>query len=92
MCQNLWSKGQTYLCSQLSKAELDGKCFHVKYSCAKDEYSRDVDGKVGKGFQNMLAKCDNVFRKVEQDWKMTYLARTEGIAAAEVEWKFDFVG
>jgi len=33
---------------------------------------------------------ENIFRKVEHDWKIVYLARNEGTNAAFITWKFDF--
>lgn len=37
----------------------------------------------------MTYKYKNIQRKVENDWKMCYLARTEGSNDAFVEWKFE---
>ena len=34
--------------------------------------------------------AENLFRKVEHDWKMVYLARTEDTDKAIIQWKFDF--
>lgn len=32
----------------------------------------------------------NILRKIEADWKMAYLARTEETDLAKIVWKFDF--
>ncbi|KAK3097658.1 hypothetical protein FSP39_011805 [Pinctada imbricata] len=78
---------------KLADEEKKSKLFHLKYSCAKDEYTRVSSGKATeKKFIKYLHKVQNVFRKEEHDWKMVYLARTEGSPAAAVSWKFDFTG
>lgn len=33
---------------------------------------------------------ENIYRKVERDWKMVYLSRAEGTDTAEIQWKFNF--
>ena len=78
---------------KISETEKQNKCLRVTYSCAKDEYCRHSQDKaVTKGFETLLNKIENIFRKVEHDWKMAYLARTEGTNQAEIAWKFDFTG
>lgn len=70
-----------------------GKTFHLTYSCASDEYIRQSDNnKKTSGYQVMVNKAENLFRKMEHDWKMAYLAREEGTDKAEIVWKFDFTG
>ncbi|OWF52816.1 peptide-N(4)-(N-acetyl-beta-glucosaminyl)asparagine amidase-like [Mizuhopecten yessoensis] len=77
----------------LTDSEKQGKLLHVRYNCAKDEYTRVTDeNKKMSGFGSCLFKSTNVFRKEEHDWKMVYLARTEGSAIATLSWKFDFKG
>lgn len=78
---------------KLTEEERKSKVFHVKYSCAKDEYIRvSKNSEVIKPFSSCANKQQNVFRKEERDWKMAYLARTEGSSSAEISWKFDFSG
>lgn len=78
---------------KLTEEERKSKVFHVKYSCAKDEYIRvSKNSEVIKPFSSCVNKQQNVFRKEERDWKMAYLARTEGSSSAEISWKFDFSG
>lgn len=76
--------------------EAAAKQFNLRYSCAKDRYERFVDGPSTSIIETM-AKWDsctyawtNMYRKVERDWKMAYLSRSEGTNSAEIEWKFDF--
>lgn len=78
---------------KLTEEERKSKVFHIKYSCAKDEYIRvSKNSEVIKPFSSCVNKQQNVFRKEERDWKMAYLARTEGSSSAEISWKFDFSG
>ncbi|CAC5363219.1 E3.5.1.52 [Mytilus coruscus] len=78
----------------LTEDEKKSKTFHIRYSCAKDEYVRmsDLDADKVVGFSSCLYKCEKMFRKEEQDWKMVYLARKEGSPRSSLTWKFDFKG
>ncbi|XP_062574354.1 peptide-N(4)-(N-acetyl-beta-glucosaminyl)asparagine amidase-like [Saccostrea cucullata] len=78
---------------KLTDKEREAKIFHIKYSCTKDEYTRlSNNGEVTKSYSACVNKQQNIFRKEERDWKMVYLARTEGSATAAISWKFDFSG
>ncbi|XP_053684996.1 peptide-N(4)-(N-acetyl-beta-glucosaminyl)asparagine amidase [Sabethes cyaneus] len=78
--------------------EISLKQFNLRYSCAKDTYERFVKGPSGsisivensKGWQSRQYTSENIFRKEEHDWKMVYLARSEGTDEATIRWKFDF--
>lgn len=75
----------------LTGQEIAQRYFHVKYSCAKDKYVRVSDKDCeNEGWSSCTYDCSNIFRKVETDWKMVYLARTEGSDASAISWKFDF--
>ena len=77
----------------LTDEEKKSKVFHVRYSCAKDEYIRvSSQMKADKSFASCVHKMQDVFRKEEHDWKMVYLARSEGAPTAAMSWKFDFTG
>ncbi|GFR33114.1 peptide-N(4)-(N-acetyl-beta-glucosaminyl) asparagine amidase [Trichonephila clavata] len=75
----------------LSSKDIEKKYLHIKYSCSSDKYFRSSDHSIeGEGWTSCTFSHSNVFRKVEKDWKMTYLARTEGSSEGIVTWKFDF--
>ncbi|KAJ8304846.1 hypothetical protein KUTeg_018429 [Tegillarca granosa] len=78
---------------KLTDSEKQNKLFHIKYNCASDEYVLVSAGEEKKsGYASCTNKTQNLFRKVEHDWNMVYLARTEGSPTAAVTWKFDFTG
>ena len=71
--------------------KIENDCYVIRFNCAKDEYTFDK-GKQMKGWQNCLYLYKNIFKKVEHDWKMTYLARSEDSNCESkgfMEWKID---
>ncbi|KAL5289979.1 NGLY1 family protein [Megaselia abdita] len=77
--------------------EIKTKQFNVKYSCRLDKYERflkESNSSTILSTYHSWESCQfasvNIFRKVEKDWKMVYLARNEGTNSGEISWKFDF--
>lgn len=63
-----------------------------KYSSAMDKYSIWEDGvETGQlaGWSKGAFGIENMFRKEEQDWKMSYLARREDAPEGSISWRFD---
>ena len=73
--------------------ELKHGAIHVKYCCALNQYIRVLNSEEKiDGWESLVYKSENVFRKHEQDWKTVYLARSEGSSKAMIAWKFDLQG
>ena len=73
-----------------TQREVESEVIELKYSCIKDEYLRVSDNESAvSGWQSLVNETLWVFRKEEHDWKMVYLARTEGREVGRVVWKFD---
>ncbi|XP_076335205.1 N-glycanase Pngl isoform X2 [Tachypleus tridentatus] len=76
---------------RLDSNEQQQKMFHLRYSASENNYVRDSghDKKI-IGWENGTYQHKDVFRKVEHDWDMIYLARKETCDIGTVTWKFDF--
>ncbi|XP_049726757.1 peptide-N(4)-(N-acetyl-beta-glucosaminyl)asparagine amidase isoform X2 [Elephas maximus indicus] len=73
-----------------SENEQISKQFHLGYNTVKDHYVRVSDNsQTISGWENGVWKMESIFRKVETDWNMVYLARTEGSSSAYISWKFE---
>ena len=77
---------------RLSEKEQEKRLIQLKYSCAKDCYVRNSSEELTIGWQHLVYEAVAIQRKEERDWKMCYLARTEGSMSATITWKFDFSG
>ena len=59
-----------------SEHEINNGEFSLEYSTSLDQYIRRSDGnKTYQKWSSGVFQAESVFRKVEQDWKMSYLAR-----------------
>ncbi|XP_004377430.1 peptide-N(4)-(N-acetyl-beta-glucosaminyl)asparagine amidase isoform X1 [Trichechus manatus latirostris] len=73
-----------------SENEKISKQLHLCYNTVKDGYIRVSDNNQAiSGWENGVWKMESIFRKVETDWNMVYLARTEGSSSAYISWKFE---
>ena len=61
------------------------KLFRVEYNSVSDKYVTSDDLEIN-GWKNGVLKSENIQMKVENDWKMVYLARTCGSESAFIEW------
>ena len=76
-------------------AEIEAKVFHLEFDVTENMYRRPLaGGKQNKleGWQQGVKQAENIFRKVEHDWDMVYLARTEGATKASITWALDLSG
>ncbi|OCT75874.1 peptide-N(4)-(N-acetyl-beta-glucosaminyl)asparagine amidase [Xenopus laevis] len=73
-----------------SESEKISKRFHLQYNVVEDTYTRaSNNNEVIAGWENGTWKAESICRKVENDWKMVYLARTEGSSSAAISWKIE---
>ncbi|KAM4882692.1 peptide-N(4)-(N-acetyl-beta-glucosaminyl)asparagine amidase isoform 2-T3 [Thomomys bottae] len=73
-----------------SENEKISKHFHLCYNIVKNHYVRvSNNNQTISGWENGLWKMESIFRKVETDWNMVYLARKEGSSSAYISWKFE---
>ncbi|XP_046874611.1 peptide-N(4)-(N-acetyl-beta-glucosaminyl)asparagine amidase [Hypomesus transpacificus] len=79
--------GFVFIPTETEKSE---RIFHLRYNATKDRYCRVSNGNEDiPGWEKGVWKKESVFRKVENDWQMVYIARTEGSASGSVSWKLD---
>ncbi|TDH04368.1 hypothetical protein EPR50_G00152750 [Perca flavescens] len=74
-----------------TEKEKSDSLLHVCYNAAKDQYCRvSNNSEVIPSWDQCVWRKESVFRKVEDDWQMVYIARTEGSSMGKISWKFDF--
>nr|CAG4649340.1 EOG090X06HD [Scapholeberis mucronata]SVE93625.1 EOG090X06HD [Scapholeberis mucronata] len=86
----LLKKGHKPVVWTPSENELVTGEFCLEYSASLDKYIRRSDGnKLTENWSNGAFEAQSIFRKLEKDWGMAYLARTEGSERGCLSWKFD---
>ncbi|XP_034748013.1 peptide-N(4)-(N-acetyl-beta-glucosaminyl)asparagine amidase isoform X3 [Etheostoma cragini] len=74
-----------------TEKEKSDQLLHVRYNAAKDQYCRvSNNSEFIPSWDQCVWRKESVFRKVENDWQMVYIARTEGSSMGNISWKFDF--
>ncbi|KAJ6666463.1 hypothetical protein lerEdw1_020186 [Lerista edwardsae] len=70
--------------------EKASKRLHLRYNIVEDCYRRisNNDEKIN-GWEKGVWKMESIWRKVETDWKIVYLARKEGSLSGYICWKFE---
>ncbi|XP_036122074.1 peptide-N(4)-(N-acetyl-beta-glucosaminyl)asparagine amidase isoform X4 [Molossus molossus] len=73
-----------------SENEKISKQLHLCYNIVKDRYVRvSNNNQTISGWEKGVWTTESIFRKVETDWNMVYLARKEGSSYASISWKFE---
>lgn len=70
--------------------EIKEKRLRICFNCVINKYLRGYDRKLDlSGWQSRVAGYNSIVRKVERDWKMVYLARTETASTGSITWQID---
>lgn len=70
--------------------EIKEKRLRFCYNCVINKYLRGFDRKLDiSDWQSRVASYSSMMRKVERDWKMTYLSRTESASIGSITWQVD---
>ncbi|XP_075068456.1 peptide-N(4)-(N-acetyl-beta-glucosaminyl)asparagine amidase [Mixophyes fleayi] len=84
---DLNSKSVIFVPSETEKA---AKRFHLQYNIVENCYTRvSNQNEVITSWENGVWLAESLCRKVENDWKMVYLARREESPSARIGWKFE---
>ncbi|XP_063778307.1 peptide-N(4)-(N-acetyl-beta-glucosaminyl)asparagine amidase [Pseudophryne corroboree] len=84
---DLNSKSVVFVPSDKEKA---AKRFHLQYNIAENCYTRvSNNNEMIDTWENGVWLSESICRKVENDWKMVYLARREETPSARIGWKFE---
>ncbi|CAB3370614.1 Hypothetical predicted protein [Cloeon dipterum] len=70
--------------------ELEAGRMQIKFSAAQNLYVKGTEEKMS-GWASGVMSASNIARKVERDWKMVYLARTEGAVSDDgsIVWRIE---
>ncbi|XP_061443868.1 peptide-N(4)-(N-acetyl-beta-glucosaminyl)asparagine amidase isoform X1 [Rhineura floridana] len=83
----LESNGAIFIPTGEEKAS---KLLHLRYNIVEDCYMRiSNNNEKISGWEKGVWRMDSLWRKVESDWKMVYLARKEGSLSSYICWKFE---
>ncbi|ESO01416.1 hypothetical protein HELRODRAFT_81998 [Helobdella robusta] len=70
--------------------EKEHETFEIVYNSAKDLYKRFTGSYLEvSNWSSLVYSSENIFRKVEHDWKKVYLSRTPGSQVGSLTWKID---
>lgn len=70
--------------------EIKEKRLRICFNSVMNKYLRGHERKLDlSGWQSRVASFNSIIRKVERDWKMVYLARTETASTGSITWQID---
>uniref|UniRef100_A0A3Q1GII3 Peptide-N(4)-(N-acetyl-beta-glucosaminyl)asparagine amidase n=1 Tax=Acanthochromis polyacanthus TaxID=80966 RepID=A0A3Q1GII3_9TELE len=85
------ARGETSFVFTPTEKEKSDKLLHVRYNITKDQYCRvSNNSEKIQNWDQCVWRKESVFKKVERDWNMVYIARTEDSSMGKISWKFDF--
>ena len=74
---------------KLENIDLEKKVFQIEYNTVLDSYIVSNRTETFKGWTRCLFGYKNMQYKLENDWRMCYLARANNSDPAFIEWAFD---